>query len=295
MKLSFDNLPAVLLGLAIGDAAGAPYEDITDEGRRNPKPAAWDGQFHASPDGTAAGAWTDDTQLAYALAEACCPSYIPARAAAAYLDVYRQGIRGIGGTIKGAMDKLSEGVPWYKAGHPTSGGNGSAMRVAPIGLRYADDPALAASMARIDSSITHASPVAQDCAAAVAAAVALLVGGIAPENLIDTLTDLLPWVGAKSFPYPGAPQDSPYVLTTLGYALVAVAGTHTFQDAIALAISFGGDTDTTAAITGAMAGARYGRKGIPAHLLAVDRHLDLFAMDEALFRWTGLCASSEEP
>ncbi|WP_338468158.1 ADP-ribosylglycohydrolase family protein [Novosphingobium sp. ZN18A2] len=62
-------------------------------------------------------------------------------------------------------------------------------------------------------------------------------------------------------------QSSGYVAHSLEAALWCVGRTGTFADAVLLAANLGDDADTTAAITGQLAGALYGLSGIPAHWL----------------------------
>jgi len=128
------NFPAPLLGLAIGDALGMPFETAP---RSRPDLLDWDGRsFRNSDDyhGLNPGQWTDDTQMSLALSRTLIEhqQYVPEAAALAYRQWFEGDCRGIGGSTKRAMEKLCRGVPWTESGTPGAEGNGTAMRAAPF-------------------------------------------------------------------------------------------------------------------------------------------------------------------
>ena len=175
-----DRVRGSLLGLAIGDALGAPLEGlgaqqirahyhlVTDyvDGARawRKKPYRW----------RLPGLYTDDTQQALALADVILErgSVDPDALAAIYLDMatpeegYAGAHRGVGRSFRQVLAELKRGVPPDQTGQ-TSAGVGAAMRIAPLALYFADadalhDAVLAASLMthRDIRSITGAFAVA---------------------------------------------------------------------------------------------------------------------------------------
>jgi len=157
--------PAVLTGLAVGDALGMPFERSAD--RIDPKLATWDGSmlpgtWHKLP----AGFFTDDTEMSVALAESLIEhrGYYPADAARRYL-IWAQGTpHGMGGTTRKAMDALAKGTSWtesgvtFATGDEARIGNGTAMRIAPIGVAFNGETQMEMleKAASDDAYITHA-------------------------------------------------------------------------------------------------------------------------------------------
>ncbi len=300
--LSDTNPPAVMVGGGIGDASGARFE-VRTTATTPVVPCVWPGDYGVSEHhGLEAGKFTDDTHLSIALANALMTGggYRPSFAARSYLRLHLGGIPGLGGTLKRAFENLHKGLPWHQAGIPDSLGNGSAMRASPLGLFYADDPGYAAHIARIDSLITHTHPECVDGAAAVASAVAYLVrdgnkSGLIHDvraHLTGTQLDVMLAELNVQLAYNRTGEQlrkhfyktGSNVQETVVWAFACFLATSSFEGAIRMAIEAGGDADTTAAITGALAGGYYGLQGIPLPLReGLDRFEELQGMDEWLF------------
>lgn len=163
-----------------------------------------------------------------------------------------------------------------------SWGNGGAMRVAPVGLLYHDDPAALRDIAGQTAGITHSHELALEGAAVQAFAIALALR-IDPRKL-DTKEFLNT---LRTFTKPGPfleklkavmrlldeKPERDEVVRQLGNGVAAVDSVpaavysflaHTsFEKAVSYAVSLGGDADTIGAMTGAIAGACYGVDGIP--------------------------------
>ena len=270
---------ATLTGLAVGDALGMPFEMKPSDSRLLRE---WEGDFQDSHSPITtdlkAGQWTDDTKMALALSRSLLAeeTYSPAGAARGYLEWFNsKDWRGIGLTTNRALTRLRTGLPWTQSGIEGSEGNGTAMRVAPLGLLFRTNLQAAAEMAAIDAEITHRSVEARYGSIAIAVAVALLVQGTVAKE--DVVLKVLEWVGESKLQkqlqraqfFLGAPRESllkrlielgtsPHVVRTVPAALYAFAATNSFAEAVELAIRAGGDTDTTGAITGALAGTWYG-------------------------------------
>lgn len=282
---------ATLVGCAIGDALGNPFEMAPAADKELQE---WDGMFKAG--GTfwkgQPGQYTDDTLMTIALSVSLIEKqdFDPEDVAQKYLDWYNSGnTRGIGPTTAGAMMHLKIGASWQESGathqhdgRPT-GGNGTAMRVSPIGLVYRNNLEKLLQVAMQDATITHNSLEPKMGSVAVALATALLANGTAtPQTVSYQVTDVLvdsevknKILQAQKWLEQGTDLESitmealaeigsgGYVPETVGAAFFCLGATSNFQDAVVLAIKAGGDTDTTAAIVGAMAGTYYGLEGIP--------------------------------
>jgi poly(ADP-ribose) glycohydrolase ARH3 len=158
-------------------------------------------------------------------------------------------------------------------------GNGAAMRVAPVGLLFHRDHATLLEQARLSALPTHTHPVGIEAAQIFAAAIALvLTRPFEPAAFWSTLralaaTDDLAY--ALRIASKLSPDDT---LGTLGNRLEAHRSVPTaiacfarhpdsYAEAICHAISLGGDTDTLAAMAGALSGAYLGASALPQHLL----------------------------
>jgi ADP-ribosylglycohydrolase len=174
-----------LVGVSVGDALGetffGPAEAVIGRiERRELPPPVW--------------RWTDDTQMAAALVASLRrhDGEIDAddlmRAFADAFEIHR----GYGGTMREVLLAVRSGAPWRPLVRGAfdglgSWGNGAAMRVAPVGAWYADDPARAADHARAQAVVTHAHREAAEGAAAVAVAASLLVDRSTPLPSRPTL------------------------------------------------------------------------------------------------------------
>lgn len=278
---------ATLVGCAIGDALGNPFEM---KPAISPLLTEWDGQFKAG--GTfwrgEAGQYTDDTLMSIALSKSLIQSngFDPEDVAREYLAWYDTGnTRGIGTTTASAMMNLKLGANHQESGlirgHDglPAGGNGTAMRVAPIGLAYRHDLLHLMEYAIKDAAITHNSLEPKIGSAAVAMGVALLanrvsdtkavladVSAVLTDSLVkDKIVQAILFIEDGRDPVEALAQigTSGYVPETVGAAFYCLGATESFQDAVIMAVKAGGDTDTTAAVVGAMAGTWYGLEGIP--------------------------------
>lgn len=279
---------ATLVGCAIGDALGVPFEM---KSAASPVLTNWDGLFKDGATfhrNSTAGMYSDDTLMSLALASSIIEKqgFDPEHVAAAYLAWYKTGnTRGIGSTTAGAMMHLKLGASWNEAGATHShdgrpaGGNGTAMRASPIGLWYRKDPEKLLSSAMQDASITHNSFEPKMGSIAVALATALLANGT--HDNVSVLAEIKEIVAASevqeklelshsllknSVPASQALAQigtSGYVPETVGAAFYCLAATNNFKDAVVMAIKGGGDTDTTASVVGALAGSLYGLDAIP--------------------------------
>lgn len=285
------NKIATLVGCAIGDALGNPFEM---KPAISPLLKNWDGQFKEG--GTfwhgQSGQYTDDTLMSMALSASLLEKsgFDPEDVAKKYVAWMDSGnTRGIGGTTATSLTMIKMGGPAVGSGLIKNsdgspvGGNGTAMRASPIGLYYRKDPVKLMEVAMIDASITHNSHEPKMGSVAVALATGFLsnitsrdsedlvnvlgeVSDIISPSLIKDKLDLaLSLIQSGEDPVQALAQIGTrgYVPETVGAAFYCLAATDNFKDAVVMAVKGGGDTDTTAAICGAMAGTYYGLEGIP--------------------------------
>jgi ADP-ribosylglycohydrolase len=270
--------PSPLIGEGVADALGMPFETMSAS---DPLLLEWDGSYLPSEyHQLNPGQWTDDTMMAKLLMESLfiCGGFYPRDISERYLHWYLAGpLRGMGKTTKASMQRLKGGIPWNDSGIEGAEGNGTAMRIAPMGAFYHEDPLTAAEFARVEARITHKSLEADEGSAAVAVMTALTWKGVSKSALLgETLPFLRESKIKEKLTYLGDIQDKAtleeafrifgtraHVVQTVPSAAAAFILTDSYVDAVTSAIRNGGDTDTTAAVTGALAGTYYGFAAIP--------------------------------
>jgi len=253
-----------LLGQLIGDSLGSlvEFKGAAEIARAYPngvRDLADGGTW-----GTIAGQPTDDSELALALARSIVArgGYDAEAAAQAYrewldsqpFDVGKTTRRG----IRGEPDAKSES-------------NGSLMRVSPIGIWAAGDPARAAQAARDDSRLTHPNPVCVDACGAYAAAIATGVSGGSREQMVEAARSEAREASVRQALERAAAGELPkdflrhqgWVLIALENAFSRLASGASAEEAIVATVACGGDTDTNACIAGALVGAAEGRTAFP--------------------------------
>lgn len=285
-----DGFIGSIMGTAVGDALGMAVEGWPSTAIQ--ERYGWLDQMVGG--WRPAGSYTDDTEMMLGILETLVRvgDFDPEVCAQRFVANYHPG-RGYGGRIPNIMRRLRQGEAWPEVG-TDSFGNGSAMRIAPLGAFYFDDLARLKKMALLSCRITHKHPEAQAGAVAQATGVALALEAgwrgspLDQEKFLHTIQgqieDLCPEFGRrlgvlKSF----APADqesqrqalqSTYrcdvrAIEAVPPALGAFLLTSSLPEAITLAVNLGGDTDTLGAMAGALAGAYYGYSRIPEGWLAV--------------------------
>ncbi len=291
MEADPSKFEGCLLGLAIGDSLGMPYEGWRPTmilSRLGSKVSG----FAPCPDrGLRAGQWTDDTKMALQLAHSLIRTnarFDPAAAAAAYLEWFDSGdLRGIGRTTLDAILRLKSGIPHTSSGitGEYAAGNGAAMRVAPLALADCNDFKKLLDDAAIDAAITHNNPEAIAGSRVVSYLIALGVSGdrsmAADPALFDKCRDIAgpsetaaKLLRAKQLYLDKMPCGTALsTIGTSGYVAESVASSvycfmktpTDFQETVVSAVMGGGDTDTIAAIAGAISGSWNGTWNIPKH------------------------------
>jgi ADP-ribosyl-[dinitrogen reductase] hydrolase len=270
---SCDRALGAMLGLAIGDALGTTLEFAV----RDTKPRLTDivggGPFRLEP-----GQWTDDTAMALALADslgsdARLDENDLMTRFASWHETGAYSCTGtcfdIGGTVSAALRRFKgDGNPFAGSSAPMSAGNGSLMRLAPVAIRHWASRETLRDVAARQSRTTHAAPEAVDACIAFADVLADAIEG-RPRSQVMRCRDH-PYAGKIGAIMAGSWRGkhrneiraSGYVAHSLEAALWCVGRTGCFADAVILAANLGEDADTTAAITGQLAGALYGLGGI---------------------------------
>lgn len=283
-----DRACGVLLASAVGDALGAGYEFGS---------AAYDGwpaMIGGGLGGFATGEWTDDTAQAVAIARVAMTGADLRTTEAldaiadSFLEWYAEGpadvgiqtshVLGLAGRDATAAQLTAAAATVHERSGGRSAGNGSLMRTAPVALAHLDDPAALVETARLVSALTHHDPIAGEGAAlwclmirhAVLHGAFPIAEDVVPQ-LRTTTTDWTAVLAEAEDRTPSAFTENGWVIGALQAAWSAI--THTpvpepmpcrhLQDALANAIGIGHDTDTVAAIAGALLGARWGASAVP--------------------------------
>ena len=227
-----------MLGTIIGDIIGSTYEFHNPFGN----------DFKFFPEGSR---FTDDSILAIATADALMNDKNYSDYYTKYFKKYPEGKRGWGSSFARQIETYGKLKPY------NSYGNGSAMRVSPVGW-YAQDMATAISEARKSSVVSHDHIEGIKGAEAIALAVFMAKSGANKEDIIKECDYL--------FGYATKPLDEyrkrKFDVTcqgTIPVCLAIIKESKDFEDAMKLSIMQGGDVDTNAAIVGGIAEALYGK------------------------------------
>lgn len=265
----FSRAQGCLLGQLAGDSLGSLVEFRSQEDIRREYPNG----VHELTDGgtwnTIAGQPTDDSEMALLLARLLADQgrYDPEEARKAYIFWLGSGPFDCGMTVSSGL----RGRP-----NPDSQANGAMMRISPLGIFGANHaPELVAEWARQDATITHPHPVCQQANALFTMAIAHAVRqGCDARNLHRQIMtwaegmkvdrDLLNAVrGAAEAPPTDYVHQQGWVLTAFRNALWQLLHAPNLEEAVVDTVMRGGDTDTNAAICGALLGAVYGRNAVP--------------------------------
>ena len=250
-----------IYGLAVGDALGVPYEfrsrgtfECTD-------------MIGYGTHGQPAGTWSDDTSMTLATCDSIRElGHIDT---ADMRDKFVSWIARSEYTIDGVFDYGGTTARALHAGKGSSGecdnGNGSLMRIAPLAFTDATDEEVSEV-----SAITHAHRTSTESCI------------IFVELMKDVMNDALP---SWALHLKGVPEQEirpgGFVRDTLKAATWCFVNTSSYEDCVLTAVNLGDDTDTTAAVAGALAGTAYGLKAIPQEWVNTLRGKEL--IEQCLF------------
>ncbi|OBJ86072.1 ribosylglycohydrolase [Mycobacterium gordonae] len=288
-----DRIEGALLGVAAGDALGAPYEF------EPPREAGLEVAMVGGR-GWERGEWTDDTAMAIAIAEVAATgadlreesaqdavvarwqewSRNPKDIGIQTSRVLRSAVRG--GSISAASARAVSASLHARTGH--TAGNGSLMRTAPVAIAYLDDENAMVEAARAISELTHYDPDAGDACALWCCAMrhAVLTGQLDVRIGLRYIESgrRARWEQRLTEAERAAPSsfaNNGWVVAALQAAWSAIVTTPEPEDdpsagrfradrlrhGIDAAVRAGNDTDTVAAIAGGLLGAAYGASAVP--------------------------------
>ena len=279
-----DKFRGAILGSFLGDAFGAAFEGMSAERARS--------HLHVLSE-KSLRRYTDDTDMTLCLAESMAEQgKVDLEDIASKFTLHCDLTRGYAiGTIK-AILALRSGAAWHQVSRIVfengSFGNGGAMRVSPVGLFYHQRAEELRKMAMDQANITHTHRLGQWGAVMQAAAVGWAVlqdpdKPLQKGEMVIHLREVL-WPGPLEYQRAlneiekmfdlAEKHKAEEVVRKLGHGVEAHRSVPTasyislvyspdFQDSIGAAISLGGDTDTIAAMVGAITGAHVGEKRLP--------------------------------
>lgn len=282
-----DRARGAFLGLAIGDALGAPVEFMTGGEIKAKygilKEIVGGGWLRLKP-----GQVTDDTEMALCIARGVVSTggwdlTAIAQQFARWIkskpvdvgDTCRRGIRDF--MLKGQLE-----TPY----NAWDGGNGAVMRLLPVAILTVGDEELLRKYAVAQARITHNHPLSDAACIWLGRLVQLSFSGASKSRLHRELETLLQEHPQFKFdPYHGLATG--YVVDTMQTVFHYFFRGRDFESCLVGTVNQGGDADTTGAIIGALAGAYYGEEGIPRRWLKkMDKHLmnEITRLSEELLR-----------
>ena len=290
-----DRYRGCLLGLACGDAVGTTVEFS----RRGSFPPVTD-MVGGGPFSLAAGQWTDDTSMALCLGQSLleCGGFDARDQMTRYLRWMRHGYFSstgecfdVGLTVRGSLFRFElGGDPFEGPTDPMKAGNGSLMRLAPVVLYFFPDAADVTEFSAKSSRTTHGAAEAVECCQLLGRVLSNALRGEGKSGVLEA--DGLELqegkvAGIALGSYARKPREqiagTGYAVASLEAALWCFHTTNSFREAILEAANLGDDADTTAAITGQIAGAHYGLAGIPQEWLAkLHMRTEIEAMADGL-------------
>ena len=277
-----------LMGVCVGDALGVPVE-FTSRAERIKSPVTkmlGYGTWNQPP-----GTWSDDSSLMLCLAASLCNGYSVDDIGQSFWRWYRENywtahgnVFDIGNTTYQAIIKLEKGIPPLQAGgtNENSNGNGSLMRILPMAylhetLTFSD---LITKVHEV-SCITHGHLRSQmACGIYISMAVEILKGADLPTAYLQGVEKIQEFYSDSEYIsekshfqriFSGKIAElakeeinsGGYVIDTLEASIWCLLNSSSYAESVLKAVNLGGDTDTTAAVTGGFAGIYYGVENIP--------------------------------
>ena len=289
------KIHSALFGVAIGDALGVPVEfKDRDELKRFPVTGMREYGTHGQP----AGTWSDDSSLLFCLADSLCDGY-DTNQIGQYFVHWRNGLMwtphgrvfDIGIATSNAIYRISQGIDSILCGgfNIEDNGNGSLMRILPL-VFYIKDKSIGEiyHITKEVSSITHAH-FRSVFACFIYLVYALeIIKGSDKEKAYNAMQFIIAdFLKEKDFNKNELSlfdrilkqnissieetniSSSGYVLHSLEASIWCVLTSNSYEETVLKAVNLGGDTDTTAAIAGGLAGLIYGYEAIPKEWLEV--------------------------
>lgn len=291
-----DRIAGGFYGLLIGDALGVPYEfnkadQLPSYEEIDMTPPAG---FKKTYPQVKAGTWSDDGAQALCLLDSLLSrgEFSLVNFSDLLLAWYEDGVWAVENKVFDVGVQTSQALHAYKSGllpahkcgllNPEGKGNGALMRVLPLALWQEDRKELVLD-AHLQCLITHGHICNQVCCALYClVARALLEGRNAHEAISEAVASLreiyrdrpeyeqeLEWSIRPGTSWEG--NGTGYVVDCLRSAFMILERTSSYEEAVKQAVLLGNDTDTTACVTGGLAGILYGLQGIPKSWLSMLR------------------------
>ena len=287
-----DRALGAFVGLAVGDALGAPVEFMSRDTFPYVTEMMAGGYFHLP-----AGAWTDDTAMALCLADSLFnyPDFDEQDLLNRFLKwLEHHENTSTGKCIGVGQNTLVVLGHYHRTGEVLaprvkgrSDGNGALMRIAPVAVVNWSNQEKAREIASRQSRTTHNSILSEQICVAMVQILTSLISGqswLASTNQIASyeVETVISSVFQGSWKHKDRDKisSSGYVVDTFEAALWAVEKTSSFEEALIAAVNLGHDADTVGAVAGQIAGARYGFDAIPKRwlhcLIKLDEIVDRF-------------------
>lgn len=308
-----DRIAGGFYGLLIGDALGVPYEfhradQLPPYEKIEMLPPV--GFLRAHPQ-VEAGTWSDDGAQALCLMESLLDQkgFSLQHFSDLLLSWYEEGVWAVGNKVfdvgvqtAQALHAFKCGMPPEKCGmlNPEGKGNGALMRVLPLVFWHRDDRRLVMDAHR-QCLITHGHLCNQVCCALYCLVAKALLKGEGAHEAVEEGVAVLRQIYRNMPEYeqelewsirPGTSWEgggTGYVVDCLRSAFMILEQASDYEEAVKRAVLLGNDTDTTACVTGGLAGILYGVQGIPERFLSALKERDkaegllkrFFALKEA--------------
>ncbi len=301
-----DKVLGGLWGAVVGDALGLPVQFLS---RKEVRGRGITGMTGHGTFNMPAGTWSDDSSLLLCTAEALLDGFDTDRMAGLFVKWLTGGYWtpfgyafDIGYSTGTAIKRMASGIAPEAAGGAadTDNGNGSLMRILPVGIFSANSnvPHLCELCSRA-SALTHRHPRSQMACVFYCLMARTLLEGATPADaygkavedfrthyrkrpyeeemgLFERLTD-----GGIAQLTDCKIRSDGYVIHTLEAGIWSLLNTGSFAEAVLAAVNLGEDTDTTGCVTGGLAGIYYGLSAIPQQwLTAIVRKEDIAALFE---------------
>jgi ADP-ribosylglycohydrolase len=277
-----DRYAGCLVGLAVGDALGAPIE-FSPPGSFTPL----SNMIAGGPFNLERGQYTDDTTMALCIAESILAkrAFDPVDQLERFVRWYRHGYLSstgacfdIGNTTRRSLEDFEQTGKPYRLPGGLRGGNGAIMRLAPVAMAFAGRPDEAIRLCGESAQTTHNFTECVDTCRLLGA---LIIGALAGETKdrlllpgyapVDRLWKSQPLVsavqeisfGSYQHKNPPAIRGGGLATESLEAALWAFYHSNNYEDGVLLAVNLGDDADSTGAVFGQLAGAYYGLHAIP--------------------------------
>jgi ADP-ribosyl-[dinitrogen reductase] hydrolase len=259
------------VGAAIGDALGMPLEF-------SPPISPPATVRHMMRGRLPAGSFTDDTEMAIALAESLIEErpLTGSNLVTHFVDWMSRAPADVGIHTRVVLDWAAAGMQWQQGMQraqremPASAGNGSLMRCWPVAAAWWQNRKQLVIDSELQSCVTHPHP---DCVAAsvfVNWMIAELIAGATANEAFASALKTVPLseefhqvVVSAARANRADLKNSGWVRHTLESAVWGLLTTQTFEEAVVQVVNLGGDADTAGAVVGALAGAAYGLEAIP--------------------------------